>query len=350
MNQLEDRIVALLRDRATGEVDVTDLLDTARVRGRAYRRRRRALQVGGGCAVALVAVLGTALALPRPGGHAPVGPPVVGGPPRTSPFPTPSAAPALGEPAATAGTPATADPSVVGADPALLHVYLPSAAMPVPASQLDWSSLDGLERIIVNTGAGTVDVQVTRDRTALDPLDGTTHPVAVGGKNGTGTGSQVRWEPVPGVWAQVVAQGSATDVIRLAGALRFDRVLRCAVPFRFTALPPGTTVEGCDMAFTAGGATGRATVHSGRWAVTVDVFPGVPFGPPTTTIGGHPARVKEYPGDGGATILQIDIDYGDHVVDLLAEGRYDRAAVLAMAAGYHDLLGTPPATWPAPLG
>lgn len=350
MNQLEDRIATVLHGRAAGDVDVTGLLDTARTRGRAYRRRRRALRVGGGCAVAAVAVLGAAVVVPRIGGHRPARPPLVGAPPVTaspSAFPSPRPSAVLSwEPRVTSGTPASVDPSVVGADPALLHVDLPTAAMPVPVTRAQWASIDGLERIIVDA----VQVQVSGDRTALDPLDGATHPVTIGAKAGSMSGSQVRWEPVPGVWAQLTAPGSETDVLRLAGALRFDRVLRCAVPFRLTGLPSGTALEACGMDFTATGVTGHATVHSGQWSVTVDVEPGGKVPAPTTTIGGRPASVREYPGDGGATIMQVDIDYGDHVVDLLAEGRYDRSTVLAIAAGYRDLTGTAPEQWPSPLG
>jgi hypothetical protein len=361
MNQLEDRIVTALRDRAPGGVEVTDLLAASRQRGQVYRRRRRTRQAGGGALVAVLAILGTAVAAPRLAWHrhGPVGPGTgvaapatsAGSPSRLSQS---SPAGAFRPPVATA-PPATADPTVVGADPGLLHFDIATAAVPVPVALAQWTSVDGLERLILQAGStvpeSSSQVQVSRERSALDPLgEGPVHQVRVGSRPATLGGSRLVWQPVDGVWAEVQAPGDEAAVIRFAEAVTFDHVLRCVVPFRLTWVPAGTALEACNMLFASTGVSGSATVAVGNSALTVEVDRGGTAPAPTTTINGRPATVRRYPGDGGAPVLQVDLDYRDHVVDLLAEGHYDQATVLRIAEGYRDVAANPD-SWPAsPLG
>jgi hypothetical protein len=120
------------------------------------------------------------------------------------------------------------------------------------------------------------------------------------------------------------------------------------VPFRLTWVPAGSTVESCSVAFRAGLASGGATIRmakSGYLTVGTEWPATAPDA--NTKIGGRPALIREYPGDGKALIFQIDIDFVDHVVDLLAEGRYEKATVLRIANGYQEVGGTDPAGWPA---
>jgi hypothetical protein len=382
MNLFEESIAATLREHAVDHVDVGGLLDATRRRGRTYRRRRRAVLAGGGTVLVVVAGLGTAVAAPRLAGH---GPAFVAGPPGTSPSAPPASSASIGPSSfpSAGGAPATLtlpivpgavaaaeDPTTVGTDPSLLHFDLPVAAMPRPVTVLEWTSMAGLERLNLQAGPTAVvdgkahvqaiQVLVTRDKSQLDPLSGGTRTVSVAGRPATlssaGTGVDrsvtLRWQPVGGLWAEVETGGQDDDpAIQLAAALTFDSVRRCVVPFQLGWVPPGATVETCDVSLVDGRPSGRATVQAGKSAVTVEVDPGgrLPSAA-TTTIGGRAATVREYPGDGGKTIMQVDIDYGDHVVDLLAEGAYDRQTVLRIADGYRDLAGEPVQDWPVPLG
>ncbi len=349
---------------------MVDLLDLSRRRGQGYRRRRRAWQVSAGAAVAVLVLLGTVAALPGLArtGSLGTGP---GGGVAGSADPTPgwssrTALPLGRPPAAAAARPASVDPTVVGADPGLLHFDLPASAVSGSVTTAQWTSIDGLERLILQaepiaSGAKAVaapglQIQVSREKDALDPIGGPTHQVRVGTRTGTLAsdqgGGRLRWQPVDGVWAELQAAGTDAQLIHLAGAVTFDHVLRCAVPFRLTWVPAGSTLEACSMVFDDHGeATGSATVRIGAGAVTVAVGPGASVRAPTTTINGRPATVRSYPGDGGNVVLQIDVDFGDHVVELLAEGGHDEATVRHLAEGYRDVAGTDPAAWPvSPLG
>jgi hypothetical protein len=363
MSPIEDLIVTTLRDNAASEVDVADLLATSRRRGQGYRRRRRVWQAGGAAAGALATLVAVALAAPGPARHdEPVGAPAPRSQASAPTSPT-TAAMSFRLPRADA-RPATADPGVVGADPRLLHFDIDPSAAPQPMTLAQWTSMAGLERLTmeagppVRVGKGTtvpsIQVEIARDRSALDPLGGPGHTVRIGGRPGTlagsGTGparaAQVVWQPVTGVWAQVQAPGDDPAVIAFAEAVTFDHVLRCVVPFRLTWLPAGTALDTCSTVFSQTGASGRATVRTGTGAVTVEVDRGITVVSPGTTVNGLPAKVHRYPGDGGSPVLQVDVQYPDHVVDLLAEGAYDQATVLRIAGGYRDVTDPDPGTWP----
>jgi hypothetical protein len=368
MNQLEDRIVATLRHNAAGGVDVGGLLDASRQRGQVYRRRRRAWWVGGGTALAVLAVLGTAVAAPAVtrhgagrGGHDIAAPP---GPPRpatTAPSAPNQISGAFRPPRAPAAVPASVDPRVVGADPALLHFDIATAVVAVPVTVAQWTSMSGLERLNLQAGDPApvggrmvlrpIQIQVSQDRSALDRLPGAQRAVRVGGRPGTmvgdGSGAQVLWQPVTGVWAEVQAPGDDAAVLRLAEAVSFDHVLRCVVPFRLTWAPPGTTLEACSTIFLPNGPSGSATIRTGNASVTIQVNRGSEAPAPNTTVDGHPASMREYRGDGGSMILQIDIDHGDSVGDVVAEGGYDRSTVMRVVRGYRVVTDPDPAAWPA---
>lgn len=380
MNAFEEDLARALRDHAEGDVPVEALLGRAQRLG---QRRRRRHMAGMGVALTLamvtaVAVGGPALGALRHSGGG--GPGTAGtalaaghaGSVAASPAPSPS----LSRPPVAAGArSATADPSVVGADPLLLHIDVADAAVPQGMSLVQWSSLGGLERLTLQTditGASktvrgkTVQVAqalVSRDLAQLDRLLGAQQQVRVGNVTGImavqGVRSprvtriqQVRWQPVPGFWAQIEYSGNDdAAAVRFAAALRFDHVLRCVVPYRLALTPFGTAVDSCSMTFdslSVPSATGQVTVRlpTGGY-VTVGVEPNTaPIS--GTTISGHPAHVREYVGDGGASILQIDIDYGETVADLVAEGKYNKATVLVVAEGFQPLpAGTPVSSWVA---
>jgi hypothetical protein len=254
---------------------------------------------------------------------------------------------------------------VVGTDPLLLHFDVDPAAQVDPVAEVQWSSLGSLERLTLQsapkikpglTTFQSVTVAVSRVRADLDPLSGKTRPVRVGKASGSlaladGAG-QLRWQPLPGVWAEVQASGDEAQLVKLASGVRFDRVLRCVVPFRLSWVPAGSTVDSCSVLFSSDRVTGSATIRvpNGGY-VTVSAEPDGKTRAGNTVIGGRPALVREYPGDAKALIFQIDIDWADHVVDLLAEGRYDKSVVLQVAQGYREITGADPAAWLAnPLG
>jgi hypothetical protein len=380
MNLLEESIAATLREHVTDQVgadqvDVGGLLDRSRRRGRTYRRRHRAWRAGGGTLLVVAAGLGTALVAPRLAGHAPglttgpAAPASLGASSSALPPASPSPDGILRLVFLPGAVTAAKDPTVVGSDRELLHVDLPAAAIPRPVSVLEWTSMPGVERLNLQAGptvvvdgkshVSAVEVMVTPDKSQLDPAPGdAVRAVAVGdlpatlSSSGTGVDRFVvlRWQPVAGLWAQLSTGGEDAPAIQLAAALTFDSVRFCAVPFRLDWVPPGAKVEICDASMIDGRRGGRTTIQVGKAAVTVEVDPGGRVSSPTTTIAGRPAAVREYPGDGGKTIMQVDIDYGDHVADLLAEGAYDRQTVLQIAAGYRDLTGELVGAWPVPTG
>jgi hypothetical protein len=380
MNLLEESIAATLRDHVADQVgadqvDVDGLLDRSRSRGRTYRRRRRARLACGGTVLVVAAGLGTALAVPGLAGHAPgttagpAAPASLG----ASSFPLSSASPSPDGILKLVPLPgaitAVMDPTVVGSDREFLHVDLPAAAIPRPVSIIEWTSMPGVERLNLQAGptvvvdgrshVSTVQVAVTPDKSQLDPGQGSAvRAVSVGDLPGTlsssGTGVDrsvvLRWQPVGGLWAQLSTGGEDAPAIQLAAALTFDTVRFCAVPFHLDWMPPGATVEICDASMIDGRRGGRSTIQVGKAAVTVEVDPGGRVPSPTTTIAGRPAAVREYQGDGGKMIMQVDVDYGDHVADLVAEGAYDRQTVLQIAGGYRDLTDEPVGAWPVPTG
>jgi hypothetical protein len=255
--------------------------------------------------------------------------------------------------------PATVDPSVVGADPGLFHFDVDQAAVTTPVVQAQWMSLSGLEQLVMQAGpsAGAGNgprLMVSRDRAQLDPLGPDHMPVRVGAKPATLSvqdrpSDQVAifWQPLPGVWAEVIDHGEQI-AIRFAEGVRFDHVRRCAVPFRLTWVPSGTRLLTCSVLFgPTTGITASATVGTSRWQVVVDILPDFPAISGTMRINGRPAQASEYPGDGGALTYQVDVDYGDHTVDLQGTGHYSKATILHVAQGYQDLPGGDPTTWPA---
>lgn len=353
MTDFEDTLTLAIKEHAGDDVHVEALLDSARRLGRRYQRRRRALGMGAGALLAVGAMVGGVLAVPAllPRHDAATYPPMASVAP--SPRPTPSSLrggvnvwPALPRPPVAAGaTSARSDPTVVGADPLLLHLDLDPKALAGPFTNTHWSSLGGLERLMVGvappTGTGTssfqtVTVEVSRQLSDLPPLSGHPRQVRVGGVNGSLLkGAQLRWQPLPGVWAEVEMSGDDAAIIRVAEGVTFDHVLRCALPFRFTWAPAGSTVAGCaiDFATRSGGAT--IAIPNGGY-VTIEQEPGATMWQGTTTINGRRAQLREYPGDGQNLIYQIDVDYVDHVVDLLAEGHYDKAVVRRLAESYRE--------------
>ncbi len=355
MSEIEHALAVALREHAEGDVHVENLLDHARREGRGYRRRRR---VAGLCAVvATVAVAAAVPALLPERGRVPA-------PSTGVQTAAPSASPYGGEltrpPLATGATPATVDPAVIAKDPLLLHLDLDPSMLNDHVQHASWANIRGLEQLNVQTARETghrttvsedVIVQVSHDKSDLTPVTDQHRPVQIGAATGSlGRPGSVRWEPLRGVWAEVWGASDDATAVLIAKAVRLDHVRRCTVPFRLGWVPPGSVVDECSMFFQGGegrGGVGIAMPSGERVSVSQEAV----LGPlkADTTVGGRPAKINE--SSAGGDSLQIQIDFGNHVVYVSAEGRYDKATVLRIANAYADLIGTDPATWPrSPLG
>src|SRR5262249_22995562 len=133
----------------------------------------------------------------------------------------------------------------------------------------------------------------------------------------------------------------------LAESIRFDRTYLCPAAFQIPNPPAHSSRATCDVTVILDGTVvGSAEITIGNWDVVIDTMPTQLTGT-NTTLGGHPARVQETPGDGGHKILQIIVDYGSgHMVNLVAEGPYDAATAQAIAGSLQLVTDPDPAHWP----
>ncbi|GAA5182556.1 hypothetical protein GCM10023322_19810 [Rugosimonospora acidiphila] len=403
MTDLEEILIRTLEDRATPEVPIERLLTVTRERGRRRQRLRRVAGLSAGGALTVAALVGAAVTVPALATHQTraTGTAGAGGGPATA---VPSAAmPSATMPSATVGPSAPTapfsttdpraglstltglpalpvaagaviartDPAVVGSDPLLLHFEVDPAVLPAQFLEAEWRSLDGLEDLNVQTtkalpfGDPGFKVQVSHQAQDLDKLSsGGRRAVRVGATTGTLSldqsqgisAAELRWQPVPGLWAQVQVTGGESAALRVANAVGFDRVSRCVVPFRLTSVPAGASVDSCAVAVMTSGATGLMSLHlppsasggaSAGSDVTVEVDRGVTVTKPNQKVGGRPAMLREYQGDAKHPVLQLDVDHAGYTVDLLAEGQYDPAVILDLANGFQDAGSPDPRTWPA---
>ena len=362
MTGLEWGIASALRDHAEGEVDVSALLDGARVRGRSRIRRRR-LTVAGAGALTLGLLGGVALGVPHHRQQNPL--PPIAAAASASTAPSATVAPSVGPtawpdlprpPLAPKALPARANPSVVGSDAGLFHLDLTGLTDPVTVAQ--WDSFDRWERLFVQEGNRTIQAVIAPDVKNFDSLSGALSTSRVNGATATlaldsthdGDLVQVRWQPESGLWAQVSVGGDEKAALSVATGLRIDRVYRCAVPFRLDKVPADAQVQSCRLVIDGAGSSASVTVGTGSWSLTIGDERGSVD--PDSKLGRWPAHVQEFTGDGKSRVLQVDLDLGDHVVDATAEGGYDRAAVLAAMASYREVAPyDQPASWTGgPLG
>lgn len=279
---LEDRIRSAFESHAGGPADddLDTVLSTA-VRGGTRLRHRRTATAAS--AVAGIAVLAVALAgVLATAGRAPIGPATPAGPaPAWGPVPETASTTMPSPPGAPAGTTSAAtDPTVVGTDLGLLHFRLDT--VPVESQQITWGTKPGLEFAVLDEVPPPGDVEwptqivVTRNEAALAttfPSEvakaGTTStPTTVGDRPATlltqphatpwfqdygvpPDAHAIRWQPAPGVWAQVEERTLTIDeLVRIAAGLRLDTTYQCKVPVRTTAPPAGSRVTLCSMSYT----------------------------------------------------------------------------------------------------
>jgi hypothetical protein len=280
---LEDRIRSAFETHAGGPADdaLDTVLTTAVRGGTRLRHRRTATAAVAGLAVLAVAAAGVLAVAGRPALLGPAAP----GAPATTPawaaVPATSSTTMPSPPEAPQGTvTAATDPTVVGTDVGLLHFRL--GTLPVPSTQVSWVSEPHLEyaKLAVAAPSGPqewpTEVMVTQDEVVLEVMapeagkaDIISTPTTVGDRPATlltqphagdlpGTSTVprdahgIRWQPVPGVWAEVESRSLAVgDLVRLAAGLRLDATYQCKVPVRTAAPPAGSRVTTCTMTYTA---------------------------------------------------------------------------------------------------
>ncbi|MGI5238145.1 hypothetical protein [Dactylosporangium sp. CA-139066] len=186
---------------------------------------------------------------------------------------------------------------------------------------------------------------------------------------------QLRWQPVDGLWAQVIGSGQHPDAAgaaRVAAGVRYDTAYRCVLPLHLKSLPAGSHVTGCLLVLRGydGNDSQRRpnrvnraqiTIADGaKWAV-FDFLAAVPAGPeredretPSLPAGG-PKSLPQLPP--GVTVLPTDdlADYhhtfnvDGYNVDGISKG-YGRELTLSVGHGLSmrgD--GRNPSTWPERL-
>jgi hypothetical protein len=365
MNRVDESIVNSLRDRAEGSVRVEDLLEGARRRGVRRRGVRRAF-TGAGVGALALAVAGVVTVLPLDAGG-PAGTDGVGAASAgVSAEPGPP-----GRPPVAAGSPALGQGGRPGGGLFHLDVKAPAPER----GGFSWRSGTGWEHLHFSGGPDTAgasngfiasigDSEASLDaaqQASGDELHGPEAPVpaTVDGKPATFTSSgmnaedarwgYVRWQPVPGVWAQLFASFSPTGtnldtdlatLVRGTQEVRFDRVYRCAVNFTLSWVPAGATVTGCQF---SGGQRPMArsflTVGGRKFSIFV-----------TSVSGEKPVNTNaEYAG--------IPLEYGESRVRRVAGDReisvdqetepLTREDALRLAASVEPIAGTDPADWPA---
>jgi hypothetical protein len=221
---MNETISAALRDHADGDIHIERLLDAVHAGARRRARRRRSLQAFGAVVVvaALVGVTGTVFE--RRQGQTVADQEAADGIPRP--------------PRVTGAADAVRRPAVIGSDPTLFHLDASGIA---DWTYLQWASWSGGEQMSVGLeSGGQVDVVATRSPDWFQSGAAIPSPVRVNGVPADlvegPRGPAIRWQPMPGVWVEVFARYDLDLAIDFAQTLRFDRVYRCAVPFRLVGL------------------------------------------------------------------------------------------------------------------
>lgn len=253
---MNETISSVLHDHADGDIHIERLLGAVHAGARRQRHRRLALTGGAVVmAAALVGVTGT-VSIRQPD---PVAGPIPDGgiprPPTVEHVPLPAGA-----------------PQVLGSSPTLFHLDIADLS---GLTSVSWSSRrDGHEELAVTMESDAeVLVEADRNPDRLRPLSGTTSAATVGGKPALAAkvgGSQlIRWQPIPGIWAQVNAATDAQAAIDIAARLRLDRAYRCAVPFRLDGVD-SPQLRKCETYYVVDEDTGWWVPAGGAWFTVGD--------------------------------------------------------------------------------
>lgn len=390
-DQLERELLESLDRRASAPVDASALAVVAVRRGRRLRVRILAVRVLSGIVALAVLGVGGVLGVRALRTDAmPVGvAPTQSSEPETDVEPPPPGGwkvPALPVAKGVAG--GGSAPQQVGRDAGVLHFTVDGFAG--DSEFTTWTSREGSESVEFRKGRAGFGVTIAPTVAALDalrdwstsgngdaylpgaslnatPLPAPDQQVAatVGDRPATvyswSTSDifYVRWQPVDGLWADVVASrpdGTTQDALAVAAKLRLDQAYRCASPVRL----PTATVFGplrlCQVTLwgaektdakghptrllasllIAGSGQRQLRVESG--AVRERTGPG-----PTTEVGGHQARQFQNQVDQQA--LEV---FDVNGVDVLMSGGVTVTELNSLGAGLvvsGD--GRDPASWPA---
>lgn len=387
MTDLERELAGTFDRQAADSVDTAALAATVVQRGRSLRRRRRTLAGAGFVAVAAAMVVGVAAVQPSTV-RSPFAVAIAPAqresaqPGADELTPPPGGWHVPGLPAAQGVPGAAANPELVGRDPGVLHFSV--GTLVSRAQSVTWSAGAGWERMIIHhLGEGTIFVDLAQAAGPLDELvrrqniEGSsallrpeTRQARVKGIPATlflqGTEAwsfpYLRWQPTPGVWAQVFATGNgdADRLVALAAEVSFDGAYRCVAPVRLAAMPAHAKPLGCTVAVSGGdladckGVPTRLveailTVGVGRNQAEVRVTRRLePAGAPANTVvAGHPGR-KTRDERGDQLIVVPDFDGVE--VQLAGRSRYGYPELTTIAEGI-EIRGDlrKPATWPIPI-
>jgi hypothetical protein len=341
---MDDLIATALRERAEGDIHVERLLGAVRAGVRRQRWRRFAVGCGAVAAVTgLLAAAGVAVAPGR-------GPDTGAAPPPVTAFPRPPEA---------GSVPTAAEvPAAFASDPTLFHLDLADMS---GWRHVAWASTTKFEELMLEAGdpGRNAAVAATRDPEWLPPWADGAAPATVGGlpaqaREERGT-HVVRWQPLPGIWAQVQADG-LDFAISVAEMVRLDRVYRCAVPFRLVGLgPPRTMKCSTDFGLEDDGVT--VTAAGSAWFTATE-------GGPEYQIAVARARAGVTPNDtiaGKAVLVSMPIDsvtppeilypFDGRMAYFWQHGAGPVEAFRAAVAAFTPVPGRDPAAWPnSPFG
>jgi hypothetical protein len=249
---------------------------------------------------------------------------------------------------------------VLGSDPGLFHLDLVGLS---GWRSVAWGANRGLEELTAESSesGGRISVLASRDPAWLGEWLPEAEPASVGALPAETLerfgGHLVRWQPRPGIWAQVQANGPVEIAIAVAGRLRLDRVYRCAVPFRLTGLASARTNK-CSTDFVLEDDGVTTTAAGSAWVTTSDGGPeylvSVGRNPQdiavNDTIEGKAVQVVE-PATGGSQFPEIRYPYDRRTAYFWQFGADPPAAFRAVVAAFTPVPGRDPNAWPRdPLG
>jgi hypothetical protein len=336
---MNETISSVLREHADGDIHIERLLGAVYTSVRRRRQRRIASVVAAAVAVAVLLVAASAVSGGRPA--TPASPP----PMATVPVPPHGDA-----------TPAARTAGVLGSDPRVFHLGVSDLSS---WDYLSWAAhRSGGEELEATTeSGGWALIEAATSRESLRQWTGQTSEVTVGGRPAEAVASSgtdvVRWQPVPGIWAQAAVRGELRAVA-VAEQLRLDQVYRCAVPFRLDRIVPAR-LNKCRTYYSI-------DQDSGRWVASGDVWftlgtSGVEYqvsvgktNPKVAVddvIQGRAVQVTEG-SENGTTYPEIRYPYPGHTAYFWAfYGPVDQTVYRSLVPAFRPVLDEDPHTWPS---
>lgn len=270
MSEIDESVLAAMRQRAERPVDVETLLVKSRRSG--IRRRRVRLGLGAGVVAAAMAAATFGVGAVLPGAKPPTT--EIGVEPSASPSAAaPSTAPAPAD--GLARLPSAAAPGA-GANLLRLDVADPQVRSLIWVSGPGWELLEvgrkegwsgAYQSYHVAWGETAIDLNRVLSDVVTAGRPPVTEQISVGGASATlrliGDGRDESRHAVvtlqlAGGWYAVIvsflkaarydADADRTAAVRAAGWLRTDLTYRCQVDFRLAWIPPGSKIAGCHYA------------------------------------------------------------------------------------------------------